>query len=45
MLGRATGEGPRVVVTYMFKRCEGRVKCVGNEVSSNDLEALEDGDF
>jgi hypothetical protein len=45
MLGRATGEGPRVVVAYMFKRCEGRVKCVGDEVSSNALEALEDGDF
>jgi len=29
----------------MFKRCEGRTKCVGNEVSSNALEALEDGDF
>jgi len=29
----------------MFKRCEGRVKCVGDEVSSNALEALEDGDF
>jgi len=34
-----------VVVVYMFKRCEGRMKCVGNEVSSNALEALEDGDF
>ena len=29
----------------MFKRCEGRTKCIGNEVSSNALEALEDGDF
>ena len=29
----------------MFKRCEGRMKCVGDEVSSNALEALEDGDF
>ena len=45
MSGRATGEGPRVVVAYMFKRCEGRMKCVGDEVSSNALEALEDGDF
>jgi len=34
-----------VVVAYMFNRCEGRVKCVGDEVSSNALEALEDGDF
>jgi len=34
-----------VVVAYMFKRCEGRMKCVGDEVSSNALEALEDGDF
>jgi hypothetical protein len=45
MSGRATGEGPQVVVAYMFKRCEGRMKCVGDEVSSNALEALEDGDF
>jgi hypothetical protein len=45
MSGRATGEGPRVVVAYMFKRCKGRMKCVGDEVSSNALEALEDGDF
>ena len=45
MSGSATGEGPRVVVVYMFKRCEGRMKCVGDEVSSNALEALEDGDF
>ena len=45
MSGRATGEGPQVVVVYMFKRCEGRVKCVGDEVSSNALEVLEDGDF
>jgi hypothetical protein len=45
MLGRATGEGPWVVVAYMFKRCEGRMKCVGDEVSSNALEVLEDGDF
>ena len=45
MSGRATGEGPRVVVAYMFKRCEGRMKCVGDEVSSNALEALEDGGF
>jgi hypothetical protein len=45
MLGRATGEGPRVVVVYMFKRYEGKVKCVGDEVSSNALEALEDGNF
>ena len=45
MLGRATGEGPRVVVVYMFERCKGRVKCVGDEVSSNALEASEDGDF
>ena len=29
----------------MFKRCEGGMKCVGDEVSSNALEALEDGDF
>jgi len=29
----------------MFKRCEGRMKCVGDEVSSNALEALEDEDF
>ena len=34
-----------MVVAYMFDRCEGRVKCVGDEVSSNALEALEDGDF
>ena len=45
MSGGATGEGPRVVVAYMFKRCEGRMKYVGNGVSSNALEALEDGDF
>jgi len=45
MSGRATGEGPQVVVVYMFKRCEGRTKCVGDEVSSNALEASEDGDF
>jgi hypothetical protein len=45
MLGRATGEGPWVVIPYMFNRCEGRMKCVGNEVSSNALEALEDGAF
>jgi hypothetical protein len=45
MSGRVTGEGPRVVVVYMFKRCEGGMKCVGDEVSSNALEALEDGDF
>jgi hypothetical protein len=45
MSGRATGKGPQMVVAYMFKRCEGRTKCVGNEVSSNALEALEDGDF
>jgi hypothetical protein len=45
MLGRVTGEGPWVVVAYMFKKCEGRVKCVGNKVSSNALEVLEDGDF
>ena len=45
MSGRATGEGPRVVVVYMFKGCEGRTKCVGDEVSLNALEALEDGDF
>ena len=29
----------------MFKRCKGRMKCVGDEVSSSALEALEDGDF
>jgi hypothetical protein len=45
MSGRATGEGPRVVVAYMFKRCKGGVKCVGDGVSLNALEALEDGDF
>jgi hypothetical protein len=45
MSGRATGEGPQVVVAYMFKRCEGGVKCVSDEVSLNALEALEDGDF
>jgi hypothetical protein len=45
MLGRVIGEGPRVVVAYMFKRYEGRVKCVGDEVSSDVLEVLEDGDF
>jgi hypothetical protein len=45
MSGRATGEGPRMMVAYMSNRCEGRVKCVGNEVSSNALEVLEDGDF
>jgi hypothetical protein len=45
MLGRATGEGSWVVVVYMFKRCERRMKFVGDEVSLNALEALEDGDF
>jgi hypothetical protein len=34
-----------MVVAYMSNRCEGRVKCVGNEVSLNALEVLEDGDF
>ena len=34
-----------MVVAYIFKRCKGRMKCVGDEVSSNVLEALEDGDF
>jgi hypothetical protein len=34
-----------VVVVYMFKRCEGRMKCIGDEVSLNALEALEDGGF
>jgi len=29
----------------MFKRCERRMKCVGDEVSLNALEVLEDGDF
>jgi hypothetical protein len=41
MSGRVTGEGPQVVVAYMFKGCEGRMKCVGDEA----LEALENGDF
>ena len=45
MSGRATREGSQVVVPYMFKGCEGRMKCIGDEVSSNALEALEDGDF
>ena len=34
-----------MVVAYIFKRCKGRMKCIGDEVSSNALEALEDGDF
>ena len=34
-----------MVVAYMFKSCEGGMKCIGGEVSSNVLEALEDGDF
>ena len=45
MSGRVTGEGPWVVVVYMFKRCEGGMKCIGDKVSSNALEVLEDGDF